>query len=116
MTVSAHKVNGPVGVGALYLRNRHCPHRTLVGGSQEHGIRPGTENVPAIMGFGAALRLDRSHTAHREIERLILHTLISLGCEINRRGETSGYIVHATLPVGYHNTELVSLLSTRYHV
>lgn len=43
-------------------------------------------------------------------------TLHDLGCEINRRGETSGFIVHATLPIGVNNTEFVSLLSTRYDV
>ncbi|EPY30902.1 thiamine biosynthesis-like protein [Strigomonas culicis] len=115
LTVTAHKINGPIGVGAVYLRDLQC-HRLFSGGSQEKGIRPGTENVPAIVGFGAALRINRSHSIHREVEALVAKELAALGCEINRRGETSGYIVHATLPEGYDNTEFVSRLSTRYKV
>lgn len=54
MSVSAHKVHGPKGVGALYAAPR-TPLRPLVaGGGQEMGLRSGTENVPGIAGFGAA--------------------------------------------------------------
>ncbi|CCW63165.1 unnamed protein product [Phytomonas sp. EM1] len=115
MTVTAHKVNGPVGIAALYLRGLVC-NKQIRGGSQEKGIRPGTENVPAIVGFATALELDRSGSQCREIEAYIVKELEAVGCEINRRGETSGYIVHATLPEGYNNTEVVSLLSTKYRV
>ncbi|KAG5469449.1 hypothetical protein LSCM1_02670 [Leishmania martiniquensis] len=115
IAVTAHKINGPIGVGAVYLRDLAC-HRLFSGGSQEKGIRPGTENVPAIVGFGAALSLDRSHSLHKEIDALMTEELEKMGCEINRRGETSGYIVHATLPKGYSNTDVISRLSTKYHV
>nr|AKK31289.1 thiamine biosynthesis-like protein [Leishmania amazonensis] len=115
ITVTAHKINGPVGVGAVYLRGLTC-NKLFSGGSQEKGIRPGTENVPGIVGFGAALALDRSHSVHKEIDALMTEELEKMGCEINRRGETSGYIVHATLPQGYSNTDVVSRLSTKYHV
>ena len=54
-SASAHKVGGPKGVGALLVRGvRIVPP---VGGEQEGGLRPGTENVPGIVGFGAAVRL-----------------------------------------------------------
>lgn len=55
MSVSAHKIHGPKGVGALYVRKgvRIQPHS--YGGSQERGIRPGTEALPLIGGFGAAV-------------------------------------------------------------
>ena len=54
LTVSGHKVGGPKGVGALYLGEKvHLPP-FLYGGGQEKGLRSGTENVPAIAGFGAA--------------------------------------------------------------
>jgi len=53
-TFSAHKVQGPVGVGALWVRTG-VPVQPLVrGGHQERGRRPGTESVAAIVGFGAA--------------------------------------------------------------
>ncbi len=53
---SAHKVYGPKGVGALYVRaeSRHALGGVLFGGGQEGGLRPGTPSVPAIVGFGAA--------------------------------------------------------------
>lgn len=115
IAVSAHKINGPVGIGALYIRGLSC-QPFFTGGLQEHGIRPGTENVLGICGFGEALRIDRSASVHREVEALLVEELTALGFRINRRGETSGFIVHATLPEGYNNTQFVSLLSSEYKV
>jgi cysteine desulfurase len=54
LAVSAHKVGGPKGVGALVLRGGRAPRPLLHGGSQQGGIRPGTENVAGVVGFGAA--------------------------------------------------------------
>jgi cysteine desulfurase len=56
MTVSAHKLGGPQGVGALIKRSAtlHLGEPLLRGGGQERGARAGTENVPGIAGFGAA--------------------------------------------------------------
>ena len=53
-TFSAHKVHGPPGVGALWVRRGVPLEPWLRGGHQERGRRPGTENVAAIAGFGAA--------------------------------------------------------------
>ncbi|MBT6877959.1 MAG: cysteine desulfurase [Gammaproteobacteria bacterium] len=54
MTLSAHKLYGPKGVGALVIKENLSLQSQLGGGGQESGIRAGTENVPAIIGFGAA--------------------------------------------------------------
>lgn len=55
MSVSAHKIHGPKGVGALYVAsNVHIVSRTF-GGGQEKNLRPGTEAMPLIAGFGAAV-------------------------------------------------------------
>ena len=54
MTVSSHKINGPQGAGALILDKRVDIKPLLHGGGQERGLRSGTENVAAIVGFGAA--------------------------------------------------------------
>jgi len=61
LTLSAHKIYGPKGVGLLYVR-RGTPMQALVrGGAQERNRRAGTENVAGIVGFGAAALLAREH-------------------------------------------------------
>jgi cysteine desulfurase len=55
LTVGAHKVGGPVGVGALIIRGETNINPLLFGGGQEKNMRAGTENIPAILGFQALL-------------------------------------------------------------
>lgn len=55
LTLSGHKIYGPKGVGALYVRSKTAIAPVVEGGGQEQGLRSGTENVAAIAGFGAAL-------------------------------------------------------------
>lgn len=57
LSISAHKMHAPKGVGALYVAKGARLRSQLVGGHQERDIRPGTENVAAIVGFGEAARL-----------------------------------------------------------
>ena len=57
MTLSAHKLYGPIGVGALVLDKRMPMTKLQYGGVQEKNLRAGTENVPAIVGFGKAAEL-----------------------------------------------------------
>lgn len=63
LVLGAHKFHGPLGAAALWLRKGFELHGYLVGGSQERRRRAGTENVPAIVGFGAAAEI-----ATRELE------------------------------------------------
>ncbi|MFJ2060625.1 cysteine desulfurase family protein [Streptomyces sp. NPDC087908] len=56
-SVSAHKLHGPKGIGGLYVRNGLHLTAQQTGGGQEHGLRAGTPNVPAIIGFGEAAHL-----------------------------------------------------------
>lgn len=64
MTLSAHKAGGPLGTGALILRSDRLIAPMIMGGGQERGRRAGTENVPAIAGFGAiADRLEFTEVA-----------------------------------------------------
>lgn len=60
-SVSAHKFHGPKGIGCLYRRSGVPLVPSLFGGGQEHGMRSGTENVPGIIGFGAAARAAWRH-------------------------------------------------------
>jgi cysteine desulfurase len=57
LSLSAHKFNGPKGIGALYKRKGIKITPLYRGGSQEHKLRPGTENVPGIIGLGLAIEL-----------------------------------------------------------
>lgn len=69
MTLSAHKIGGPLGVGALVVDKRVELAPLIAGGGQERGLRSGTENVAAIVGFGRACELARARQAS-EAERL----------------------------------------------
>lgn len=70
LTLSSHKLYGPKGVGALVVRAEVELQPLLHGGAQEKGLRGGTENLPAIVGFGAAAEL-----AQQELETRMAHQL-----------------------------------------
>jgi cysteine desulfurase len=63
LALSAHKLNGPKGVGALYVRKGTILRPLLHGGHHERDRRPGTENVAGIVGLGAAAEIARAHLA-----------------------------------------------------
>ncbi|MCI5688342.1 MAG: cysteine desulfurase [Emergencia sp.] len=80
ISVSGHKIHGPKGIGALYVKKGvHLP-AYLVGGGQERHMRSGTENVPAILGFGAAVELSRKNWTMRQetMEKARTHLLAGL--------------------------------------
>lgn len=69
LSLSGHKIYGPKGVGALYVRRGTRLWPLLHGGGQERKLRPGTENVPAIVGLGKATELALAKAATR-VERI----------------------------------------------
>lgn len=79
MTVSSHKLYGPLGAGALIVDKRLPLHALLHGGVQEHGLRAGTENVPAIAGFGAAAELAKRELSDRAVHTLKLRDALESG-------------------------------------
>ena len=79
MTVSSHKINGPQGAGALILDKRVDIKPLLHGGGQEKGLRSGTENVAAIVGFGTACALLKTERETRAKVTAQLRNAFELG-------------------------------------
>ena len=63
LSISSHKMYGPKGVGALYIRKRTLLEPIIYGGGQEMDLSPGTENIPGIVGLGEACRLAKEELA-----------------------------------------------------
>jgi len=86
LTLCSHKVYGPKGVGALYVRPGIHLAAAVYGGPQEHHLRAGTENVPAIVGFGAAASLleQERHGRCQHARQLKRHMVDSLLLHTNR--------------------------------
>ncbi|MBS5786370.1 MAG: cysteine desulfurase NifS [Clostridioides difficile] len=61
MSMSSHKIYGPKGVGSLYIKRGVKLHNLVHGGAQEKGKRAGTENIPAIVGYGKAAELAKQN-------------------------------------------------------
>lgn len=92
MSLSFHKMGGPKGVGAVLVREGTTLEALLVGGHQERGRRPGTENVIAIAGVDAAMRLlveqrEAWTAALRQRRALLLERLESSGLKFELRGD-----------------------------
>lgn len=79
MTVSSHKIYGPKGIGALAVRAEVDLQAELHGGAQEKGLRGGTENLPAIVGFGAAAELAAAELESRSQHCLVLRERLDAG-------------------------------------
>jgi len=74
LTMSAHKINGPKGIGALYIAEPNKFKPFICGGGQEMGLRSGTENFPAIMAFKQAIE-DLTHKDYSAHKKMIIDNL-----------------------------------------
>lgn len=89
LSISSHKLHGPKGCGALYIRSGVKMERLVGGGEQERGMRGGTLNVPAIVGFSAAVEktvqgMDTFHRAVEETRKAFLDGISALdGVQVN---------------------------------
>jgi cysteine desulfurase len=91
--LTAHKLYGPKGVGALWVRRRGPVLEPLMtGGGQERGLRPGTLNVPGIVGFGVAARIarDQLEADGRHLSELRARMLAGLGRNLTELGVSEG--------------------------
>jgi cysteine desulfurase len=106
LTISGHKIGAPKGIGALIVRDRKAVEAILHGGGQQFGIRPGTENVPGIVGLGTAARLaaaeqpalaPRLRELRDELERRLL--AIVPDAVINGwQGERAPHVSNVSIP------------------
>lgn len=88
MSLAAHKLHGPKGMGALLLKKQVDLTPLMLGGGQEEGLRPGTENLAAIVGFGAAAELageelENRHAHMAKLSRLLREQLDALAEQHN---------------------------------
>jgi cysteine desulfurase len=79
LSLSAHKIGGPKGAGALVLDKRIELQPLIAGGGHERGLRSGTENVAAIVGFGLAAELAMTRLEARAAKLLVLRTQLETG-------------------------------------
>jgi len=81
MSLSAHKIYGPKGIGALFVRHRPRIrlHPMMSGGGQERGLRPGTVAAPLVVGFGAACGIARRQMATEQARVLALKNRLLAG-------------------------------------
>jgi cysteine desulfurase len=117
MTLSAHKLGGPAGIGALYVRPgcKLAPH--LLGGPQEAGLRAGTPNLCGIVGFGAAARAAMTCMADEQeqlsmLSRLLLQRLETSVSGLRLNGPREGRIentLNLTFPSVLGESLLIAL-------
>ncbi len=120
LTLSAHKIGGPKGIGALWCRRGARPLPILHGGAQEDGLRAGTENVAAAVGFGKAAQLAAARAAtygktvaplRACLEEAILRDVkgaLVIGSEVDRIANTSCIAFE-----GIEGSSLVQLLDLK---
>ena len=114
LSVSAHKINGPKGVGALYVRQDVPFTPRLFGGSQERKRRPGTENVPGIVGFGKAVEIvqngleDKGKTLFK-LRQAMVDVWEASGIEFVINGNTHSCLPHI-LNVSFIGVDTESML------
>ena len=116
MSVSAHKLHGPKGCGALYLRQgaRILPRQ--VGGLQERSLRGGTEAVPLIAAFGAAAEalppLAEQEALFETLRRRLFDRLADAPVVFHLPADGVPYIIHLSVP-GFKSETLLHFLSER---
>lgn len=113
LSASAHKFNGPKGIGFLYIKKGTPISSYLSGGAQELGMRAGTENVASIVGMAVALKnncdhLDESIRYIARIESRLIDNLTSSGLDFVRNGDS--YHIPGNVSLSFKCTDGEALL------
>lgn len=126
ITISAHKIHGPKGIGALYVSPEVIKKKQIkpiiFGGGQEGGFRSGTENLIGIAGFGAAAEiryknLSKDVLSMKELRNYALDKLALLDVKLNLPlGECAPHIISITLPSIKSETMLHHLSANKIYV
>ena len=114
LSLSAHKIYGPKGIGALYVRSEIELEPMILGGPQERSLRAGTENVPGIVGLGAAMSLVCEHRAKERVRLLglrkyLIGGLQSIGPEVIVNGPEEKIAPHI-LSISFINVDAEMML------
>ncbi len=114
IALASHKIRGPKGIGALVTRAGHPLRPVLRGGSQERGLRPGTQDAALASGFGVAAKRARSSVADYQrvgpVRDRLEAGLRELGAAINGEGAARvPHVVHVSFPE-WSSAELVAAL------
>lgn len=121
ISVTAHKIHGPKGTGALYIKKGTRILPRVFGGEQEKRMRPGTEASPLIAGFGAAAAaLPDTEMQSQAVSGLnsYLRELLSKidGIQFNSDENASPYILNVYVPTFMRSQTIVQELSSKYEV
>lgn len=121
LTVTAHKIHGPKGIGALYIRKGVRIVARTYGGEQEKKIRPGTEATPLIAGFAKAVELfpnlKEQAKITKELNAYAREQLLSIdGVKINSGDDASDYIINLYVPSFMTSQTIIQHLSSQYGV
>lgn len=118
MSLSAHKLSGPQGIGALILRKKRYklpPVKAITyGGQQEHGIRPGTIPVALVAGLGKACEIanenyEKNLTAYIERKQMVLSLIADSGLDISINGDQN-YCMPNTVNISINGVESEALM------
>lgn len=114
LSISSHKINGPQGVGALFVRDGVTLHPSLFGGGQERQLRPGTENVVGIVGFARAAELaaqeqEAEETRVRTLRDELQQRLTAAVDDLIVHGAGADRLPHV-LNIGVPNCDAAALL------
>lgn len=114
LSVAAHKINGPKGIGFLYAEKGLKLSSRLIGGDQERKRRAGTENVPYIAGFAEAVRIvqeekDKRRQTYEEYKRIFMRILQDYEVEFLQNGSLDHSLPHV-LNLSFPGTNVEAML------